>query len=62
VFENRVLKRIDGPNRDEVTGRWRKLHSEELHNRYSPPDFVGMIRSRRNVSHMRDIRKKTPWF
>jgi hypothetical protein len=32
VFENRVLRRIFGPKRDEVTGEWRKLHSEELHN------------------------------
>jgi hypothetical protein len=34
VFENRVLSRIFGPKRDEVTGEWRKLHSEELHNLY----------------------------
>jgi hypothetical protein len=36
VFENRVLRRIFGPKRDEVTGEWRKLHSEELNNLYSP--------------------------
>jgi hypothetical protein len=47
VFENRVLKRIFGPKRDEVTGGWRKLHNEELHNLYSSPDIVRMIRSRR---------------
>jgi hypothetical protein len=35
VFENRVLRRIFGPKRDEVTGGWRKLHDEELHNLYS---------------------------
>jgi hypothetical protein len=35
VFENKVLRRIYGPKRDEVTGEWRKLHSEELHNLYS---------------------------
>jgi hypothetical protein len=35
VFENRVLRRIFGPNRDEVMGEWRKLHNEELHNLYS---------------------------
>jgi hypothetical protein len=35
VFENRVLRRIFGPKRDEVTGGWRKLHHEELHNLYS---------------------------
>jgi hypothetical protein len=37
VFENRVLRRIFGPKRDEVTGEWRKLHNEELHNLYSSP-------------------------
>jgi hypothetical protein len=37
VFENRVLRRIFGPKRDEVTGGWRKLHNEELHNLYSSP-------------------------
>jgi hypothetical protein len=37
VFENRVLKRIYGPKRDEVTGDWRKLHNEELHNLYYTP-------------------------
>jgi hypothetical protein len=36
VFENRVLRRTFGPKRDEVTGEWRKLHNEELHNLYSP--------------------------
>jgi hypothetical protein len=46
VFENRVL-RIFGPKRDEVTGGWRKLHNEELHNLYSPPSIVRMIKSRR---------------
>jgi hypothetical protein len=35
VFENRVLRRIFGPKREEVTGEWRKLHNEELHNLYS---------------------------
>jgi hypothetical protein len=35
VFENRVLRRIFGPKRDDVTGEWRKLHNEELHNLYS---------------------------
>jgi hypothetical protein len=37
VFENRVLRRISGPKRDEVTGEWRKAHNEELHNLYSSP-------------------------
>jgi hypothetical protein len=40
VFENRVLRGIFGPRRDEVTGEWRKLHSEELHNLYSSPDII----------------------
>jgi hypothetical protein len=40
VFENRILRRIFGPNGDEVTGGWRKLHNEELHNLYSSPSIV----------------------
>jgi hypothetical protein len=47
VFENRVLRRIFGPKRDEVTGEWGKLHSEELHNLYSSPDIIRHIKSRR---------------
>jgi hypothetical protein len=48
VFENRVLRRICGPNkRDEVTGDWRKLHYEELHNLYSSPDIIRQVKSRR---------------
>jgi hypothetical protein len=47
VFENRVLKRIFGPRRDEVMGKWRKLHNEELHNLYSSPNIIRMIKSRR---------------
>jgi hypothetical protein len=47
VFENRVMRRIFGPKRDEVTGEWRKLHNEELHNLYSSPDIVRQIKSRR---------------
>jgi hypothetical protein len=39
VSENRVLRRIFGPKRDELTGQWRKLHNEELHNLYSSPDY-----------------------
>jgi hypothetical protein len=46
VFENRVLRRIFGPKGDEVTGEWRKLHSEELHNLYSPPDIIRQVKSR----------------
>jgi hypothetical protein len=47
VFENRVLRRIFGPKRDEVTGDWRKLHKEELRNLYSSPNIIGMVKSRR---------------
>jgi hypothetical protein len=47
VFENRVLRRIFGPKRDEVTGGWRKLHNEELHNLYSSPSIIRIIKSRR---------------
>jgi hypothetical protein len=42
-----VLRRIFGPKRDEVTGGWRKLHNEELHNLYSSPGIIRMIKSRR---------------
>jgi hypothetical protein len=47
VFENRVLRRIFGPKRDEVTGGWRQLHNEELHKLYSSPSIIRMIKSRR---------------
>jgi hypothetical protein len=47
VFENRVLRRIFGPKRDEVTGGWRKLHNEELHGLYSSPSIVRVIKVRR---------------
>jgi hypothetical protein len=47
VFENRVLRRIFGPKRDGVTGGWRKLHNEELHNLYSLPSIIIIIKSRR---------------
>jgi hypothetical protein len=47
VFENRVLRRIFGPKRDEVTGDWRKLHNGELHTLYSSPNIIRMMMSRR---------------
>jgi hypothetical protein len=47
VFENRVLRRIFGPKRDEVMGEWRQLHSGELHNLYSSPNIIRKIKSRR---------------
>jgi len=57
VFENRVLGKVFGPNRDEVTGEWRKLHNEELRDLYSLPNFVRVVKSRRmrwagHVAHM----------
>jgi hypothetical protein len=61
VFENRVLRRIFGPKRDRVTGRWRKLHNEELHNLYPSPSIIRIIKSRRmrwvgNVARMGEKR------
>ena len=47
VFENRVLRRVFGPKRDEVTGEWRKLHNEELSDLYSLPIIVRVVKSRR---------------
>jgi hypothetical protein len=47
VFENRVLRRIFGPKRDDMTGGWRKLHNEELHGLYSSPSIIKVIKARR---------------
>jgi hypothetical protein len=47
VFENRVLRRIFAPNRDEMTAGWRKLHNEELHKLYALLGIIPMIKSRR---------------
>jgi hypothetical protein len=47
VFENRVLRRIFGPKRDEVTGEWRKLHVEKLCDLYSSPSIIRIMKSRR---------------
>jgi hypothetical protein len=47
VFENRVLRRIFGPKRDEVTGEWRRLHNRELYALYSSPNIIRVIKSRR---------------
>jgi hypothetical protein len=61
VFENRVLRRIFGPKRVEVTGRWRKPHYEELHGLYSSPGIIRVIRARRmrwagHVASMGEVR------
>ena len=57
MFQNRVLRRIFGPKRDEVTREWRKLHNEELSNLYSSPNIVRVIKSRemRWVGHVARI-------
>ena len=47
MFENRVLRRLFGPKRDEVTGEWRKLHNEELSDLYPLPNIVRVVKSRR---------------
>jgi hypothetical protein len=61
VFQNRVLRKIFGPKRDEVTGEWRKLHNEELRDLYSSPSVIRIIKSRRmrwvgRVAHMGEKR------
>jgi hypothetical protein len=57
MFENRVLRRVCGPKRDEVIGGWRTLHNEELHNLHSSPSIIRIIKLRRvrwagNVARM----------
>jgi hypothetical protein len=61
VFENRVLRRLFGPKRDEVTGEWRKLHNEELRDLYSSPSIIRISKLRRmrwagHVARMREKR------
>jgi hypothetical protein len=61
VFENRVLRRIFGPKKDEMTGEWRKLHNKELRDLYSSPSIIRIIKSRRmrwagHVAQMEDKR------
>jgi hypothetical protein len=50
VFENRVLRRILGPKRDEVTGAWRKPHNKQLHDLYFSPTIVRVIKSRMRLA------------
>jgi hypothetical protein len=58
VFENRVLRRIFGAKRDEVTGEWRKLYNEELRGLHSSPSIIKMIKSRRMILAGRVVRMK----
>jgi hypothetical protein len=67
VFENRVLRRVFGSRRDDVTGEWGKLHNEELHNLHSSPNIIRQIKSRRmkwagNVARMGEERKITGFW
>jgi hypothetical protein len=59
VFENKVLRRIFGPKRDEMTARWRKVHNEDFHNLYSSPSII-IINSRRmrRVGHVARMGEK----
>jgi hypothetical protein len=62
VFENRLLRKIFGPKRDKVTGAWRRLHKEELHDLYSSPNVIRVIKLRRvrlagHVARTRDWRR-----
>jgi hypothetical protein len=62
VFENRALRRIFGPKRDEVIGGWRKQHNKELQNLYSSPSIIKMMKTRRmrwagHVACMREEKK-----
>jgi hypothetical protein len=61
VLENRKLKRIFGPKKEEVTGGWRRLHNEDLHNLYASPNVIRVIKLRRmrlaeHVARMGEIR------
>jgi hypothetical protein len=67
VFGNRVLRRIFGPKKDEVTGGGRKLHNEELHGLYSSPSIVRVIKARRmrwaeHVARMGEVRGHTTFW
>jgi hypothetical protein len=67
VFENGVLRRIFGPKRDDVTGEWRKVYNEELHDLYSLPNIIRIMKSRRirwvgHVSRMGEKRNTYRFF
>jgi hypothetical protein len=67
VFENRVLRRIFGPKRDEVMGEWRMLHNKEVHNLYSSPHIIRQVKSRQirwagHVARMGEERKSVQGF
>jgi hypothetical protein len=67
VFENRSLRRIFGPRRDDVTGEWRKLHNEELHDLYSSPSTIRIMKVRRmgwagNVARMGRRTRISCWW
>jgi hypothetical protein len=61
VFENRVLRRIFGPMKEEVTGGWRKLHNEELHNLYTSQNIIRVIKSE-HVAWMAEMRNTIFWL
>jgi hypothetical protein len=60
MFENRVLRMIFGPKRDEVTGEWRKLHNEELHDLHSSPSIIRIMKSwrMRRAGHVARMTEK----
>jgi hypothetical protein len=67
VFENRVLRRLFGPKRDEVTREWRKLHNEELNDLYSSPNIFRVKKSKRMrrvgyVAHMWEEERRIQGF
>jgi hypothetical protein len=63
VFENRLLRRIFGPKRDEVMGEWRKLHNKELHDLYFTPSITRIIKARRmrKAGHVARMGEKREW-
>jgi hypothetical protein len=68
VFENRVLRRIFGPKREEVAGGWRRLHNEEVHKFYASPSIIRVIKSRMSwagpvarIGEMRVHTRKLEW-